>query len=113
MVDRRRVRSQSRTRAVNCRSAIASVVGEEDLLERRLPTPTLRGGIDALQVADRRLLDQPAGTEDGDGGAERVDLGKDVRRQEGRLATVRGDADLVTERHLHERIEPRRGLVEQ
>ena len=58
------------------------------------------------------LVDQPSGTQDPDAVAHRLDLAEDVRRQEHRLAAPLRFVDTGAKRHLHERVESARWLIE-
>ena len=76
------------------------------------------GDLDGLraevaQLLQRPLVDQPPVPEDPDAVADRLDLAEDVRGQEDRLPARLGLLDAFAERHLHQRVEPARRLVEQ
>ena len=84
-------------------------------LERRRRAGERRLDVMAREVAQllkRALLHQPALAQDADPVAQRLDLAQDVRREEDRLAAPARLADGVAERHLHQRVEAARGLVE-
>jgi hypothetical protein len=65
------------------------------------------------QLVEGAVLDDPSLPDDADAVAERLELGQDVAGQEDRSAALPELADVLFEAGLHQRIEPRRGLVQQ
>ena len=93
------------------RDAYAAQLGQ---LRRRAGERDLdRLGAEVAQLGQRALVHQPAGPEDPDAVAQRLDLAEDVGGEEHRLAALLGLGDAVAKRHLHQRIEAAGGLVEQ
>ena len=63
------------------------------------------------KLGEGPLVDEPAVAEDADAIADRLHLAEDVRREEDRLPTLLRLEHGLTERHLHQRVEPARRLV--
>src|ERR1039458_297839 len=68
---------------------------------------------EVAQLLQGPLVNQPPLSEDPDAVAERLHLAEDVRGEEHRLPALLGLLDTVAERHLHQRVQSARGLVEQ
>ena len=76
-------------------------------------TPAVERDLDRLraqvaQLGQRALVDEPAGAQDPDPVADRLDLAQDVRGEEDRLPALLRLAHRLAERHLHQRVEAAR-----
>jgi hypothetical protein len=65
------------------------------------------------QLGERPLIDEPPAPQDPDAVAHGLDLAEDVRGEQDRLPALLGLLRARSERHLHQRVETARRLVQQ
>ncbi len=65
------------------------------------------------EIGERTALDDPARPDDRDPVGERLDLGEDVAREEHGAPLLLRLPDALLEDGLHERVETRRGFIEE